>query len=423
MKTLLDKNLSYFFIAFIIVMAICFPLFYYVMIHFYTEDIDELVEYKRDEFIRNDLKTLRLSDIETWNRYNFDLSIYPDTITIVRDKIVSEKNYSPSDDDVVEYRVLYSSIKIENKPFVMMSRTAMIESHDLLGMLTLQYCILFFILIVLLLITQWRISRKLWKPFYSTLGKIEFFNLEKGTIPQFEKTDIREFVSLNENLTKLISNNLAIYRQQKEFIENASHELQTPLAIFRSQLDILLQNTDLTEEQTTIIQSLYNTTSRLTRLNKNLLLLAKLDNKQFNEVEELDLALLLKNRFDEFQDRFETENINASLSIENPMIVKANEILVESLINNLIVNAIRHNEPNGNIIVSLSGKSFSVKNTGNKIPLDSSDKLFTRFHNKPDSRKGTGLGLAIAHQICKLHGWDIQYYFIEKMHCFEVDCN
>lgn len=418
MRTLLNKNLVYFFTATIIVLVCSFPLFYSIMMRFYAEDLDELVMYRKDDFMKRDLNTFKVSSIEIWNKYSYDLKILPDTVTSVRNKIVQQDVYTPSDKGAVEYRVLYTPIKIEGKPYVLMSRTAMIESDDLMEMIIWQYGLLFLVLLVFLSLIQWRISKKLWKPFYNSLTKIESFNLEKEKIPRFMETDTKEFIRLNDNLTKLIFNDLSIYKQQKEFIENASHELQTPLAVFRSQMDVLLQNTDLTEEQTKIVQSMYDTTSRLTRLNKNLLLLAKIENRQFKDFEEFDLTELLTSLPEFFHSQIENKNINISVNVGSPVVVKANKILTESLINNLVVNAIRYNVVGGDIFISVNDQKLTVRNTGGK-ELERS-KIFTRFNHNSNPQKGTGLGLAIVYQICKLHGWDIQYDFVNKMHCFEV---
>lgn len=421
MKTLSGKNLLYFLVSTFIIMICCFPLFYKIMIHFYTEDLDELVEYRKNEFIEKSYNTFVESDINFWNIYNYDQKVLPYKETYRVNSIVQEEHYSPSDKGVVSYRTLYTPIKIGDKNYILMTRTAMIESDDLMEMILYQYGLLIFILIIFLSVLQWWISRKLWNPFYRNLDKIKQFNLERGSMPEFERTNTTEFVQLNENLEILITNNLKIYRQQKEFIENASHELQTPLAIFHSQLDMLLQDSNLTEEQVGIIQSLYDTTLRMTRLNKNLLLLAKIENKQFKEFEEFDFAEILCHQLALFHDRFENENLNLVVNIANSLLIKGNRILTESLINNLVVNAIRYTNVGENIEISLSHNLFTIKNSGENSLND--EIIFSRFNNTSKENNdslGTGLGLSIVQQICKLQGWSITYKFIDQMHCFKI---
>ncbi len=196
--------------------------------------------------------------------------------------------------------------------------------------------------------------------------------------------------------------------------------MQTPLAVFQSQLDLLLQDTDLTESQVKVVQSLYTVSSRLRRLNKNLLLLAKIDNYQFKETQEIDFNQVLKTQLSYLKDLAEDYGITVLIDSKNPLHVTANKTLLESLINNLVVNAISHNKNNGSISIEVKDRTFLISNTGEKTPLDK-DKVFRRFSRTSEKKKGNGLGLSITYQICKLHGWKIEYeYPDEGLHRFIV---
>jgi signal transduction histidine kinase len=278
MKSLLNINLRQFLVYAFIIALCCAPLLFYVTKHFYTEDLDELTIYRSEEFKIVHLSSFTVSDINAWNYFNEDLQILEKDNSYPLNKPIEKNLYNKAEGHNIDYRIYYTLIEIEGTPYIFMSRIPMIENKDLILGLIGQYGILIIILLVSLSLMQQFISRKLWSPFYSTLQQIKSFNLEKGNIPVFEKTDIKEFSQLNDILEVLIKDNLKTYTQQREFIENASHELQTPLSIFQSQLDILLQQPELTEKQVEIMQSLYSVSSRMTRLNKNLLLLAKIDN-------------------------------------------------------------------------------------------------------------------------------------------------
>lgn len=191
------------------------------------------------------------------------------------------------------YRVLYTKINIQRQPYVLMIRLNLVESEDLIKTLTgLYFAVLFTLLLVIFFVTRF-ISNKLWQPFFDTLQKIEQFNIEQNLLPVFIATPIKEFTQLNKGLTKLIKDNLKAFQSQKEFTENAAHELQTPLAVFQSKLDMLLQEPSLNQNQAAILQSLYEAASRLSRLNKNLLLLAKIENNQYTIWEEVEVTGLL----------------------------------------------------------------------------------------------------------------------------------
>jgi signal transduction histidine kinase len=197
--------------------------------------------------------------------------------------------------------------------------------------------------------------------------------------------------------------------------------MQTPLAVFRSKLDVLLQQKGLTGEQSQIIQSLHEAVSRLVRMNKNLLLLAKIDNMQFPDTQPLDVAEILNESLSLFSEQAETENIRIEKQIqERKIIVHANRTLLESLINNLITNAIKHNVSGGEIRVSLNGTRLTVANAGVDKSLNR-EMLFRRFVRMNGSAGGSGLGLAIARQICLLYGWEIGYGYENGRHRFEVN--
>lgn len=264
------------------------------------------------------------------------------------------------------------------------------------------------------------IYKRLWNPFFQTLSQIEQFNIKNNEMPQFPQTGIKEFVQLNNALEKLAENNMNAYKIQKEFTENASHEMQTPLAVFQSKLDILIQQPDLTEEHLSIIQSLYDTTSRLSRINKNLLLLAKIDNLQFVETQTINVTEVITESLSFLTKQAAGKNICIEMNIiRDSCRIEANRTLIESLVNNLITNAIRHNTANGHIGVAFGDERLTVTNTGINHPLDEKI-LFRRFGRMNEKTKGSGLGLAIVQQICVLNKWQIHYDFDRGMHRFTV---
>ena len=419
MRALADKNLRGFFIYTTLVLLCCAPLLFFLMRHFYAEDLDELIIFRSDEFISKRLPSFSKEDIDHWNKYNEDVAIVPYSDLYVFDKPVKEPFFNSAEGYPVDYRVFYRKIEIEGKPFVLMSHIPMIEYKDLLATMGSQYGLLFLALLVSLTILQRMMSKKLWKPFYDTLDKIEGFKLESGQKPDFEQTTTIEFSRLNEKLNGLMVDNITIYKQQKEFIENASHELQTPLAVFKSQLDILLQQPGLTQSNTEIIRSLYAVSARMTRLNKNLLFLARIDNAQLSNMEVVDFVKILHDQLLYLRELAESEGLTVHVETGNSLNLKANKLLVESLINNMVVNAIRHNVKEGTINIKVDNSGLKVSNTGVPYALDP-NKIFRRFSRSSEEKKGNGLGLAIVQQICIMHGWEVSYNYENNLHVFGV---
>lgn len=416
--SLVSKSQRLYFVSILLVLLCCAPLFFFVMKYFYTQEVDTLIRFRTNDFITRFLPSVTSEKIREINRYNDDLQILVYDGSFPLDKII-QQSYIDKEGHTVDYRIMYHKIQIDGADYILLSRVGMIENKDMLYTLASQYGLLFIILVISLVIIQRFIFHKMWNPFYDSLSRIEGFTLETGTIPPVKESGIREFDRLNEKVTDLMENNLKSYKQQKEFIENASHELQTPLAIFHTKLDILLQEPGLTESQIEIIESLYDVTSRLTGLTKNLLLLAKIDNNQFKDIEEIDFVGLLEAYVSYLESIADSNSIKLNLDIQNAVILKANKILLGSLVNNLIINGIRHNIDGGFVEAIVKDMTFTVINSGEKIPLNK-DNLFKRFSRKDERKTGSGLGLCIAYQICKFHGWNIEYYYKDDLHHFKV---
>ena len=420
MKQLLSKTLVYFTVFATIILLISAPLFYWMIQKLYTDEVDETIILRKTEFEKNNLQTLHISDITIWNKFNRDIRILPDTIkSRPKDIILKEFFYESITPEWEPYRVLYASVKIEGRPFVLLIQLNMVESEDLIETITLIYfSILIALFVAIIFITKY-ISNRLWYPFYDTLKKIEAFNIEQHTSPPFLLTNIKEFDQLNKGLAILINGNLQAYHSQKTFTQNAAHELQTPLAIFQSKLDLLLQDTSLTEGQAAIVQSLYEATFRLTRINKNLLLLAKIEHKQFAETCSFTLNELITEVTPYFTEQATAKQLIIETNIANTIEVVANRDLTEMMINNLFLNAIRHNKNNGKIVLSVKNNQFIISNSGLQQQLDSGI-LFKRFGKRSTDIRSSGLGLAIVKEISDKYGWNVTYQYKNDLHGFNI---
>jgi two-component system OmpR family sensor kinase len=290
--------------------------------------------------------------------------------------------------------------------------------EDIVEGMVLQLVIIFSVISVSLLIVMRFLTRRLWKPFDDTLSKIEAFNIDSNDIPAFLHSDIREFERLNRSLEKLMQKDKNAYENQKEFTQNASHELQTPIAAIRGKLDLLMQE-NLSQRQSVLVDDMYNICNRLSRLNKNLLLLAKIENEQFGRKERIDLLEFVRQRIRLFTD-LDTDRQVWLDEASMPLVVTANASLLESLLDNLVVNALRHKCDGTSVTISVFGNTLYVINVGvTDTPLNK-EMLFKRFANTGDKNRGNGLGLAIVKAICDYHHWSINYDYTDGRHHFTV---
>lgn len=320
-------------------------------------------------------------------------------------------------EEIDRFRCLSKVIYLNKKPYRFYIETNIEETQETIFFISITTVFLFVLIVGGLLFLNRRLSKSVWKPFRETLDQLKTFSLNNQTKIEFSKTDVSEFDELNQSLTKLIEHNVSVYKTQKEFTENASHELQTPLAILKNKLDILLQNQDLTEKQYQIAEEMNRALSRSSRINKNLLLLAKIDNKQFDS-ETFHLNEVLNQSLEILQEHFEQKNISVKTEISDNVKANGNIGLTEVLINNLIINAIRHTSINGSISIKLNNSVFEVSNSGTEKL--NSDLLFKRFSRFSKDNNGSGLGLAIVQEICKSQNWTIDYRFENHNHIFSV---
>ena len=275
------------------------------------------------------------------------------------------------------------------------------------------------ILIGLIVLTARLASRLVLAPFYSTLKKLQHFNLRSRTKLDFKPTRTKEFNELNKFVGKMTDKAVDDYISLKEFSENASHELQTPLAIIRSKLE-LMSEYNIEGEQAILISDMQNAVDRLTKINKSLVLLARLENNEFESRELLDISRYARETVNTFCDLVTIKGLTMDYRIEEKVEVKLHTALVDILLNNLIGNAIRHNYPGGHISVELTSRRLVIANTGLE-PQGPPEEMFQRFRKGAKCQSSVGIGLSIVKQICDMNSFTIEYRFETGHHIISID--
>lgn len=417
-KKLLKKTTNTFLLFSIIILVLSAPLFYFISSWLYTYETDELLLFHKQDFLEQYQDTFTEEDVLAWNKYNRTVNILPYQ-ELKKDSIASEIVFDRIAHENIPYRILYAPIELKGKKYTYNEKINLVEMEGMVWSISLMFLLVISIFLVGILYVSKRTSKKIWEPFYDTIMQIRSFEIDKDKLPQFMTTDIEEFNSLNRSIKRLIEKNTAIYKNQKEFIENAAHELQTPLALFQSKIDTIIQTQGLSKEQSVLLNALNNDVSRLNRLNKNLLLLSKIENETYLEKLPYSVNEYIIKYFNFFEEQAEGKQIQISKNFKQEMQVKANAFLVEIMINNLFLNAIRHNKKSGMIIISIENNTLTFSNTGVADALPG-DKLFNRFSKSDPSAKGNGLGLAIVKKIAELNSWTIAYSFENNLHNFSI---
>jgi signal transduction histidine kinase len=399
------------------------PVSYVVVRSVLLHSVDRSLRAQMHE-TREHVGSIRSEDeLTTWAKMDGDISIAP-LENPQPDRVVTVERFNKKHHESEPYRELSGTIVVGGRLYLLIIRSSLVENEDLLGsILMIQTTALFLLVLVMLWINQ-RMSKRLWQPFYVALQTMQNFEVTKKGDPVFMATTTDEFIQLNKAIEQLFSRNHQLFLQQREFTENAAHEMQTPVAIIQAKLELLMQTTPMSREQAELINILDNTTIRLTRLHKSLLLLAKIENNQYTTISRVDVREACQKMIDHLDILSREKDLTIQQHFASEIFLSADPALIDILIGNLLSNAIRYNRKAGNIIVSTHEGQLTISNTGREIPL-LTERIFDRFH-KHSQQEGhedsTGLGLAIVKNICTLYHYDMQYTY-KNRHTFSISFN
>jgi signal transduction histidine kinase len=328
--------------------------------------------------------------------------------------------YDNLEDEMLNFRMLCFGVEVESKFFTVHILKPLYETEDLSEALFISFIIIILLMIGSLLFVNYKYSIKLWKPFYKTLNQLTHFNVTDQKILQHPETDIHEFNQLQQKLDDLINRVQRDYLSLKSFTENASHEMQTPLAIISTNLELLLQDSNLTSSQLEQISELMESLHKLSKLNKTLLLLTKIENRQFSESETVNISETIFKKLSSLKPWIDQKEIVLEKNITPKVELELSPYLLDVLLNNLLSNAIKYNHPSGGMLkITLSNEKLTVSNTG-KSHVKNVKTLFERFQKDNDSQDSMGLGLAIVDQICQTYEYKLNYDFQDGCHLFEI---
>lgn len=272
-----------------------------------------------------------------------------------------------------------------------------------------------FMLIVATFIINRIVISKLWRPFYQTITEVSNFRINSSQLPHFPVTKVEEFNFMIESLRTATSNATENYRILKEFTENAAHEIQTPLAIIQSKLDLLVQQ-NIPQIDVDSLRSAYGAIRKLSKINQDLLLLTKIENSQFEKKEQINVKVLITEKITEFKEIWQLKEIEIHTEMEDA-VLSMNPELLEILVYNVLGNATKHNRNEGFISICLFRNELVVANSGIDRSLDQ-ERLFSRFYKETNSIENNGLGLSIIKQICETSDITPGYRYENGSHQF-----
>ncbi|GAA5522650.1 HAMP domain-containing histidine kinase [Aliifodinibius salicampi] len=263
------------------------------------------------------------------------------------------------------------------------------------------------------------VSNRLFKPFRNTLDQIKSFNLQDKEPITAQETNVTEFDDLNHFVEEMTRKAVADYKNLKEFAENASHELQTPLSIVKGKLELLTE-TDLSPEQYQYVEASHRSIKKLSRLSESLALLTKIENHEFTQKDEVNFTKLIQDSTQAFEEFIKLNGLEVEADLKEEVTLQIHSVLADILWTNLFQNAIKHNIEDGRIKIELTEDFLRISNTGR--PLDDDPHiLFERFKKADHSNESIGLGLAIIKQIAEQNDYSISYDYKDKWHTITIE--
>lgn len=302
--------------------------------------------------------------------------------------------------------------------FLLKAYTPTIDKEELMQGTLVWVVILYFALLITVMMVTILVFYRNMRPLYRLLEWLDRFKVGGQNPPLDNPTGISEFKKLNVAAEKALGRYEEAFEAQKEFIGNASHELQTPLAVMGNRIEWLLDNTDLNEKQIGELLGIQRTLGGVVRLNRTLLLLTKIDNRQFPESTDVDIPEMLEESVELFSEIYADKDIKVEFSRSDSLTVRMNESLARTLTGNLLKNAYIYTRTGGMIRISVSGRTMEIANTGDRA-LDG-DHIFDRFYKSGGREGALGLGLALVGAVQRYYSLDVGYRFEGGMHIFSV---
>ncbi len=417
---LLNKSISLYLLYSTVLLLIAIPVMYFAIQSRVVEEVDESLVDQKEKIITKLKKTGEDGLLPWLQNMGNDVSL---TVSIKEnkqpDKFYTITSYDTISKEKSPFRILQTNISLHDKFYTIQIKSSLLDSEDLIESVVMIVALLLLMMIAGLVLINQVLTKRLWRPFYNTINQLHDFKIENNKALHFEKTSIEEFTALNNAIAILTSRNKETFQSQKEFTENASHEMQTPLAVFQGKLDLLMQTNPLTEEQSELISDLADVNQRMKRLNKTLLLLTKIENNQFAETEPVSVQQILEKLLAQYNFQAAQKGIGIRKEFTADTEITANKMLIEILLGNLLNNAIKHNIDDGIIIIRTSSRELSIINSANANPLNT-DKMFQRFGKQTADASSLGLGLQIAKKIADSYHYTIRYTFQMQQHVFSI---
>ena len=405
-----------------LVFAFWATLFYFAIIDEINDEVDDSLEDHAETVIRRSLAGEPLPDEPATTNNQYYLHEVSAEYAASRSHIRYEDNevYIKAKNEFEPARTIsYIFNDDRGRFFEVVVFTPTIDKADLKAAVAYWLAALYAAMVACIVVVNRRSLRRGMRPLQAILAWLDAYRLGERNKEMPHNTSVTEFRRLGEAICRTTKRNEALFEEQKRFTANASHELQTPLAVIQSRLEMLLDDGQLTEQQMGEVVKALHTLKALSRTNRSLLLLSKIAGGQFTSTEAISMAGTVDRLLPDMEMIYAHKGIAVERRTDGDLVLNMDESLATTLATNLLKNAFTHANRGGHITISISPESMAIANTGQDTPLDG-QRIFERFYHTPGNASSTGLGLSIVQAICRLYGIGVAYRFERGMHVFEI---
>lgn len=409
---------QYFTLVVFVSLSIGFFIFFFAVERATTQSAIGKLEHL-NQFVEIKLKSQTIEQIERSHPYVKIKKLSDQEIDLV-DEVVREGNYVWNE----MLQTMVNQVSVTTYPFVGQNHyeiqsqisLTIIDNEYFVGIIMVVAWVFVFIIITIIFFGE-LITRKLYTPFFHLLDQMKRFDVRENQQLQLIQSNITELDQLNALFLKTSTQSVAHYEALKEFTQNLSHELQTPMANIKGKIELML-NSDLSQEQMLALSAMYDDLNKISAINRSLILLMSLEHHEISD-EKINVSALVHEILLQQEDLIEMNGVKVTCDLNSDVYISLNSLLAHVVFSNLISNANRHNIENGKIEISLNQAEFIIRNTGLEQEF-SNETIFLRFKKSKHKSESIGIGLALVKKILNIYGFEILYTFRQNWHEFSI---
>jgi len=401
--------LLFLFLLFPVMIVVDYSLIQYIV----NSEVEEILLHERE---RIDFNLSRDGTLPPSN-YMFEATPLPKG-TSLRTQFKDTTFFEAYANKSLPYRTYTYATSAGERPLKITLKHVLMEIHELIWLLFLTTSFIIVLLVTGFYFVNRKIYKWAWSPFFENLSNLKKYDVAHDGPIHIKSSEISEFEELNQVIKTLIGQVKKDFQNLKEFNENISHEIQTPLAIIRNKAVLLLESKNLDAKELKLIEAIYQETNKLSKIGKSLTLISRIENQEFKRLDRVDVRAVIENILSNMEEIISFKDLEVETDLD-PAIIECDHILADILFTNLIKNSVQHNSEGGSIRIALTQEKFEITNTG-EISEIASERLFQRFQKGSPAKESLGLGLAINQKICEIYGFRLLYDRQNGQHTFTL---